>query len=144
MCKEALRVYPIALITQPRKVKRSIQLEGYDFAPGTILIPCIYLAHRRAATYANPGQFQPERFIDQKFSPYEFLPFGGGNRSCIGMALSLLEMKLILATVVSRWQFETSQEAVRPARRGITFVPPDGFRLVVKATRMPSLSDCPV
>jgi cytochrome P450 family 110 len=135
VCKEALRVYPIALITQPRQVKQPIQLEGYDLAPGTILIPCIYLAHRRAATYAAPDQFQPERFITGKFSPYEFLPFGGGSRSCIGMALALLEMKLILATVVTHWQFTSNQGAVRPARRGITFVPPAPFRLTIKATR---------
>lgn len=140
VCKEALRVYPIALIAQPRKVKRSISLEGYTFDPGTILIPCIYLAHRRATTYPNPTEFQPERFMTKKFSPYEFFPFGGGSRSCIGMALSLLEMKLILATMLSRWQFEPTSAVVRPVRRGITFVPPARFRLTVKAPRTHSSS----
>lgn len=135
VCKEALRVYPIALIAQPRKVKRSIQLNNYIFTPGTVLIPCIYLAHRRDATYENPAQFCPERFVSNKFSPYEFFPFGGGSRSCIGMALSLLEMKLILATVVSRWKLRSNQDAVRPARRGITFVPPAQFRLTVEKPR---------
>ncbi len=136
VCKEALRVYPIALISQPRKVKRTIELEGYVYEPGSILIPCIYLAHRRAATYKNPDQFQPERFLDQKFSPYEYLPFGGGSRSCVGMALSLFEMKLVLATVLAWVEFEpNSTPAMRPARRGITFVPPDRFRLTIAQER---------
>jgi hypothetical protein len=136
VCKEALRVYPIALISQPRKVKRTIELEGFTYEPGTILVPCIYLAHRRPETYENPDQFQPERFLNQKFSPYEYFPFGGGSRSCIGMALSLFEMKLILATVLSWYEFETNITApIRPARRGITFVPPDVFRLTVTKER---------
>ncbi|MBW4540481.1 MAG: cytochrome P450 [Myxacorys chilensis ATA2-1-KO14] len=132
VCKEALRVYPIALIAQPRKVKHAIALEGYHYEPGSVLVPCIYLAHRRAKTYKNPDQFQPERFLEQKFSPYEFFPFGGGNRSCIGMALSLFEMKLVLATVLSCYELQTNYDRpVRPSRRGITFVPPDQFRLSV-------------
>ncbi|KAM3101545.1 cytochrome P450 [Phormidesmis sp. 146-12] len=145
VCKEALRVYPIALISQPRKVKQTIELEGYTFEPGAILVPCIYLAHRRAKTYVEPGQFNPDRFMTQKFSPYEFFPFGGGSRSCVGMALSLFEMKLILATVLAHYQFETNENRpVRPSRRGITFVPPDDFRLKVVGRRPdPKRSELP-
>ncbi|MEP0916556.1 cytochrome P450 [Leptolyngbya sp. DQ-M1] len=136
VCKEALRVYPIALISQPRKVKRTIEIEGYTYEPGTILIPCIYLAHRREKTYEHADQFNPDRFINQKFSAYEYLPFGGGSRSCVGMALSMFEMKLVLATVLSWYDFETTlARSVHPARRGITFVPPDTFRLKVVRDR---------
>lgn len=132
VCKEALRVYPIALISQPRKVRQTVELEGYRFEPGAVLVPCIYLAHRRAETYPEPTQFNPDRFMTQKLSPYEFFPFGGGSRSCIGMALSLFEMKLVLATVLAHCQFEANRDRpVYPARRGITFVPPDDFRLRV-------------
>ena len=136
VCKEALRVYPIALISQPRKVKRTIELEGYTYQPGTILIPCVYLAHRRPETYENPTQFNPDRFLDRKFSASEFLPFGGGSRSCIGMALSMFEMKLVLATVLTNREFVSNLDrAIRPTRRGITFVPPDRFRLSVVGDR---------
>ena len=136
VCKEALRVYPIALISQPRKVKQTVQIEGYEFEPGAILVPCIYLAHHRADTYPEPERFNPDRFITQKFSPSEFLPFGGGSRSCVGMALSLFEMKLVLATVLSNYDFQTNYDRpVRPVRRGITFVPPDDFRLEVIGRR---------
>jgi cytochrome P450 family 110 len=136
VCKEALRIYPIALISQPRKVKRTIELEGYTYEPGTILIPSIYLAHRREATYEASDQFRPERFLERKFSAYEYLPFGGGSRSCVGMALSMFEMKLVLATVLSWYEFEsTLTHDIRPARRGITFVPPDSFQLKVVGDR---------
>lgn len=124
ICQETLRIYPIALICTPRMVKDSIQLAGYDLAAGTVLVPCIYLAHRRAATYPQPEQFQPQRFLTQKFSPYEYLPFGGGSRGCIGKAFSLYEMKLVLATILSQFQLTLSdRRSVRPVRRGITIVP---------------------
>lgn len=132
VCKEALRVHPIALISQPRVVKESLELQAYQFEPGTVLVPCIYLAHRRPETYSNPLEFQPERFLEGKFSPYEYLPFGGGSRSCIGMALSMFEMKLVLATVISQYQLELVDNGeVKPVRRGITFVPSSNFKLKV-------------
>lgn len=134
VCKEALRVYPIALIAQPRKVKASIEVAGYEFTPGTVLVPCIYLAHRRLDAYPQPEVFRPERFLSQR-SPYEYLPFGGGNRSCIGMALALFEMKLILATIVQRYELRLASplpKLQQPTRRGITFVPPTQFRLRVQ------------
>jgi cytochrome P450 len=136
VCKESLRIYPIALISQPRKVKEPVQIGDYTFDPGAILIPCIYLAHRRSQTYPAPEQFQPDRFLQQKFSPYEFLPFGGGSRSCIGAAFSLYEMKLVLATVLSCYTLTaTTQGTVKPERRGITFVPSSNFRLTAIARR---------
>ncbi|MDY6802717.1 MAG: cytochrome P450 [Cyanobacteriota bacterium] len=132
VCKEALRVHPIALISQPRVVKESLELEAYQFEPGTVLVPCIYLAHRRPETYPNPLEFKPERFLEGKFSPYEYLPFGGGSRSCIGMALSMFEMKLVLATVISKYELELVDNGeVKPVRRGITFVPSSNFKLKV-------------
>lgn len=130
VCKESLRIYPIALISQPRKVKAPVEIDGYRFEPGTILIPCIYTAHRRPQTYSHPDQFQPERFLDRKFTPYQFLPFGGGLRSCIGAAFSMYEMKLVLATVLRSYQLTLANRGeVKPARRGITFVPSKNFRL---------------
>ena len=130
VCSETLRITPIALISQPRLLKEPLQLEGYQLEPGTVLVPCIYLAHHRQETYPNPNQFKPERFLDHQFSAYQYLPFGGGSRSCIGMALSLFEMKLVLATVLSRYQLTLARPS-QPVRRGITIVPSGGSQMNV-------------
>ncbi|MGB3534246.1 MAG: cytochrome P450 [Microcoleaceae cyanobacterium] len=133
VCQETLRIHPIALISQPRVVQKTVKIDSYQFKPGTILVPCIHLAHHRSQVYPQPQQFQPERFLNQKFSPYEYFPFGGGSRSCIGMALSLFEMKLILGTILSRFQLTLIEnKPVKPVRRGITIVPSDTFKLEVK------------
>lgn len=132
VCNEALRIYPIAIISEPLLVKETIELEGYHYQPGAILVPCIYLAHRRQETFSEPEKFKPERFIDRKFSPYEYLPFGGGDRICIGKALSLFEMKLVLATVLSHYRLALSDKnRVKPVRRGITIIPSGGCQMRV-------------
>jgi len=137
VCQEILRIYPIALICTPRMVKESVQLAGYQFESGTVLVPCIYLAHRRSETYPQPEQFDPERFLKQKFSPYEYLPFGGGSRGCIGTAFSMYEMKLVLATILSRFELTlANQRPVHPVRRGITLVPSsNSVQMVVTGER---------
>ena len=141
VCQETLRIHPIALISQPRVVKETVKIDKYQFKPGTILIPCIHLAHHREEVYPNSKQFNPNRFLERKFSPYEYLPFGGGSRSCIGMALSLFEMKLILATILSNYQLAFNQtHVVKPVRRGITIVPSSNFRLTVLTGKQTGIS----
>ncbi|ARV59285.1 cytochrome P450 [Nostocales cyanobacterium HT-58-2] len=132
VCQETLRVHPIALICTPRMVKDTVEIASQKFTSGTVLVPCIYLAHRRAETYPEPEKFKPERFLNQKFSPYEYLPFGGGYRGCIGAAFSMYEMKLVIATILSQFQLELADNhPVYPVRRGITIVPSGGVRMFV-------------
>jgi cytochrome P450 len=136
VCSESLRVTPIALICTPRRALEPLQLAGYHIDAGAILIPCIYLAHQRPEVFPEPKEFKPERFLNQKFSPYEYFPFGGGSRGCIGAAFSMFEMKLILATIVSRFQLTLSdRRPVQPVRRGITIVPSGGVPVVVTSQR---------
>lgn len=141
VCQETLRIHPIALISQPRVVKETVKIENYQFKPGTILVPCIHLAHHRDQVYPNSKQFNPNRFLQRKFSPYEYLPFGGGSRSCIGMALSEFEMKLILATILLNYQLAFNQtHIVKPIRRGITIVPSSNFRLTILTGKQTGVS----
>ena len=64
------------------------------------------------------------------------MPFGGGNRRCIGMAFAMYEMKLVLATVLSRWQMELADnKPVLPVRKGALLGPAEGVPMVVKGRR---------
>ncbi|MUG94297.1 cytochrome P450 [Scytonema sp. UIC 10036] len=137
VCKETLRIYPPALFAGPRMVKEPANLAGHQLEPGTTVTPCIYLTHHRDDLYENPKRFQPERFLDRQYSTYEFLPFGGGVRRCIGEALAWLEMKLVLATILSRYQLALVDAQPEQARsRGLTLVPANGVKMVVTGRRM--------
>ncbi|MFB2967487.1 cytochrome P450 [Aerosakkonema sp. BLCC-F183] len=137
VCNETLRIYPILFITFGRIVKSPIEIMGNLFAPGTQLAACIYLTHRREDIYPEPDKFKPERFLERQFSPYEYFPFGGGNRRCLGIALAPFEMKLVLGTILSRWQLALADKRpVRPIRRGFTLGPSGGVRMVVSDRRL--------
>jgi cytochrome P450 len=115
-----------------RQLKEPFELMGYRFAAGTSLFPSIYLTHQRSDIYPEPKKFIPERFIERQFSPYEFLPFGGGNRRCLGYAFALFEMKLVLTTILSQNKLELlDNRPLKSVRRGITFTPAGGVRMKV-------------
>lgn len=131
VCQETLRIYPIAIGAFARIVAEPMEIMGYNLPVGTVIFPSIYLAHHRAETYPQPKQFRPERFLERQFSPYEYLPFGGGNRRCIGMAFAQYEMKLVLATILSRYQVSlVNHRPVRPVRRGLTLAAPHQMQMV--------------
>jgi cytochrome P450 family 110 len=135
VCSETLRINPVALLTFPRVTRSRIDVSGVTLEAGTTVAGCIYLAHRRREAFPDAEQFKPERFIDQHYSPYEFLPFGGGVRRCIGMAFAQFEMKLVLGTVLSRFDLALSDARnVRQQRRGLVSGP-SPFKMVKRANR---------
>jgi len=121
VCNETLRIHPVAMLTFPRRVEEPMELCGYQLEPGMFLMGCIYLLHRREDLYPQPEQFRPERFLERQFSPYEFMPFGGGVRRCVGAALAQYEMKIVLGTIMSQLDLTlVNQRPVQPGRRGVT------------------------
>lgn len=129
---ETLRIYPIAAGTFGRILTEKASIMGHDFDPTTWLMISIYSLHHREDLYPDPEQFKPERFLNRNYSPYEYIPFGGGNRRCIGSALALLEMKLVTTTVLQQFELNlTSKKPMFPVRRGLTLAPPSGFKMMV-------------
>ncbi|MBW4693018.1 MAG: cytochrome P450 [Lyngbya sp. HA4199-MV5] len=133
VCNETLRIYPVAMLVFPRIVQTPVTLLGHHLAPRTNVVGCIYLVHQREDLYPNPKQFRPERFLERQFTPYEFMPFGGGARRCIGEALAMFEMKLVLATILSRYSLAlATAQPEYPRRRGVTLAPANGVRMVLR------------
>ncbi|MBD2440105.1 cytochrome P450 [Nostoc sp. FACHB-110] len=131
VCQETLRIYPIVPTAFFRVLRSPMEVMGYNLPKGTRIIPSIYLAHHRPEVYPQPNLFQPERFLERQFSAYEYLPFGGGNRRCIGLAFAQYEMKIALATILSQYQLSlANKRLVRPVRRGLTLAAPSGIRMI--------------
>jgi cytochrome P450 len=134
VCAETLRIYPVVPAAFIRVPKSAIEIMGYQFPAGSALALSIYLLHQREDLYPQPKQFKPERFLERQYSAYEYLPFGGSNRRCLGSALALLEMKLVLANIVSRFELKLlNNRPIKPTRRGLTFAPPGKMQMVVNA-----------
>ncbi|MEW5849827.1 MAG: cytochrome P450 [Myxococcota bacterium] len=132
VCQETLRLYPIIPIVA-RKLSTPFTVMGYELPAGATVAPCIYLTHRREDLYPEPTAFKPERFLARKFSPYEYLPFGGGVRRCIGAPFALYEMKLVLWEVMRRFELELDMSPEpRAVRRSVTLAPAEGTRVKVR------------
>lgn len=137
VCNETLRIYPVGILTFPRVVQADgMELLGYSLPNGTAVVGCIYLTHHREDLYPEPKQFKPDRFLTRQYSSYEFMPFGAGNRRCIGSALAMYEMKLVLATILLNYQLElVEKKPVKPQRRGVTLAPAGGVKMVLLGRR---------
>jgi cytochrome P450 len=132
VCQETLRLYPVTIYTFARVAREPFDLMGYHIEAGTLLVPCIYLTHQRSDLYPEPKRFRPERFLERHFSPYEYYPFGGGNRRCVGMAFAQYEMRLVLATLLRRMQLKLeNQRPMKQVSRGLTFGPSGKLPMLV-------------
>ncbi len=123
VCNETLRICPVAPMTG-RVLTRPMTLLDYELPAGTHLGIASILTHRRKDIYHQPDRFIPERFLSHSYSPFEFLPFGGGTRRCLGAAFAVYEMKLVLATILRAHKLRLcSDEVVRPSVRNTTVGP---------------------
>jgi cytochrome P450 len=129
--KETLRSRPIMPAGGARLVRRPIEIGGRTIEPPAILINAMYLLHRRPELYADPDAFKPERFLGKRsIDPYEWTPFGGGMRRCLGLSFALFEMKAVVATVMSRVRLRIENPNAAVERRGFFLAPANGPRVV--------------
>ena len=140
VCSETLRIYPVGMLTFPRIARSRLELAGSSLEPGTIVVGCIYLTHHREEVYPDPDEFRPDRFLERRYSPFEYLPFGGGVRRCIGMAFAQFEMKLVISGILSGFELALADSRpVRLVRRGLT-AGPSPFQMVVRTNGKPRQS----
>jgi cytochrome P450 len=136
--QESMRLSPVAL-TVGRHLRAPLRLGRWELPAGVNAIACVHLAQRRADLFEDPLTFSPDRFMGEgknKPNPYQFFPFGGGARRCLGMTLAYAEMKLVLAELVARAELEPACPLPpRPVRKGVTFAPEKGLPVHVRAHR---------
>jgi cytochrome P450 len=94
---ESMRLRPPAGFLL-RKVNKDTEVDGYLLKAGRSAIFSIYNLHHHADFWQQPEQFNPDRFLlPQK--KYSFIPFGTGERICIGSHFALMESQLLLSMI---------------------------------------------
>ena len=130
--KETMRTMPIIPMVG-RAVCAPTRIGGVDLPIGAVAAPCIYLTHHRSDVWGDPQTFRPSRFLETKPSPYEFFPFGGGTRHCIGAAFASYEMKIVMSQILTRLELRSAPGyQARVVRRGIAFAPSSGMPVVIE------------
>ncbi|OBB98551.1 cytochrome P450 [Mycobacterium sp. 852002-40037_SCH5390672] len=135
--QEALRLCPPAP-TGTRMAIRDVEIAGYRVPAGTMLAMGRMSVQRDPSLWENPLQFDPDRFSPERSKErnrWQYLPFGGGPRSCIGDHFAMLEATLALATIVRRFEVESLDDDF-PLAAAMTMVPaaPIWARVRARAT----------
>ena len=128
---EAMRSRPVIPITG-RRVQVPWRLGEYGVPADTAIAISILLLHHREDLYPDPFAFRPERWYGHKAGTYEWVPFGGGTRRCLGATLAMAEQRVVLREMVSRLEIEpTWRKPERPVHRNVTMIPAKGGRVVI-------------
>ncbi|WP_434048600.1 MULTISPECIES: cytochrome P450 [Sorangium] len=81
----------------------------------------------------EPLRFHSERFLERKFTPFEFVPFGGGARRCLGATMAAYEMRLLLGTILRRYRLRLASLRPDPGKvRAANAGPAHGVRMIVE------------
>lgn len=140
VCNESLRRYPI-VTENLRGLHEPLELGGYQLRPPTCVSASILGVHMNPEVYPEPEAFRPERFLERKYGPHEFLPFGGGHRRCIGAAFASFELRIVLGTLLRELTLELcNPHAPRAVRRNVTLAPEGGVPVIVTAERPGSVT----
>lgn len=87
-----------------RQVTHETQIRGITIPKGTDVSIVPYLVHRDPAYWPNPDTFDPERFSKRtQHLGFEYIPFSGGYRSCIGKNMAMIELRVVLATILKNY-----------------------------------------
>jgi cytochrome P450 family 135 len=133
--KETLRIRPV-IFSSGRLLKEPIELGGYLLPAGAVVNPGIGLVHQNADLYPDPERFDPDRMIGATLTPTTYLPFGGGNRRCIGATFSTVEMRVVLREILRRVELCTTTEPDEKQKsKHVTFVPHRGGLIRIRALR---------
>ncbi|MFI6363082.1 cytochrome P450 [Nocardia sp. NPDC050630] len=101
VCQETLRLHPAVPIVL-RRLTAPFTLRGVELAAGDTMGVALPLLHSDPAVWTDPELFEPQRFLERKYRPYEFASFGGGHRRCVGASLADYELRVVLATILGR------------------------------------------
>lgn len=135
---ESLRIEPIVSDVL-RECRLPLTVGKWTVPAGhmAVVMSCAILSDPR--TFPEPRRFRPERFLERTFHPGEFMPFGGGQRRCLGAAFAEAELAIALGTIASEWDLRLADSRPeRAVRRNITMGPKRGVVVEVVGRRRPS------
>ncbi len=131
--KETLRLYSVASGSTSLQAIKQTVIEGITIPQGTQVFWSMLGAGRDAETYAQPEEFQPERWLEEgKGSPsLPMIDFGSGSHRCLGEHLAMLEATIMLAQLLRHfhWELVNGRSSLENLQQNLLIYPPDGIPL---------------
>jgi cytochrome P450 len=131
---EVLRLYPPAWIG-PRRAVRDFEFGGYTVPKGAYVNYSSWASHRIPEVFPDPEAFIPERFTRERKAALPrgaYIPFGGGQRVCIGKRFGQMEVKLVATMLLQRLRLDALPGRTMTIRQMPTLSPKGGLRMKVR------------
>jgi len=136
---ETIRLYPPAWI-MGRRLLTDLRVGGWDVPSGSIVLGAPWILHRDPAVWDRATSFVPERWLDAdgRFDESApgvprgaWIPFGFGNRRCIGEQFAWTEAVLVLATLAAHWRPQLVPGSVVETQAAVTLRPKHGLPMTL-------------
>jgi cytochrome P450 len=128
---ETLRMFPVWILM--RRALRAVAIGDTNIPEGTEVTVSPHALHYDPRSFANPSRFDPDRWAPDRVKDVPrgaYVPFGAGNRKCVGNVFAQLEMTVTVATIASRWRLVPARplkvaytSTAYPTRLSMTAVP---------------------
>lgn len=131
--QEAMRLYPPIWIME-RHVLDDDTIAGCRIPAGSTVVISPYVTHRHPDFWNRPDDFDPERFAPQNAAarvPFSYIPFGGGQRLCIGKDLAMMEAQVILPMVLQAFALKAAPGHPIEPEPGITLRTRSGLPMII-------------
>jgi cytochrome P450 len=131
---ETLRLYPPAWIG-PRRAVSDFEFGGHPVPRDAYVNYCSWASHRLPEVFPDPEAFIPERFTPERKAALPrgaYVPFGGGQRICIGKRFGQTEVKLVSTMLLQRYRVELLPGRTMRVRQMPTLSPAGGLRVTVR------------
>ncbi|MEU7281069.1 cytochrome P450 [Streptomyces sp. NPDC045431] len=129
---EVIRLHGVTLLM--RRTTESVQLGDFSVPPGVEIAFSLYALHRDPALYEDPDRFDPDRWTPERRASLgreDFVPFGSGNRKCIGDTFAWTEATIALATILPRWKLRPEPGTPAPREAASAMAHPDRVPMTV-------------
>lgn len=130
--KEVLRLVP-PVGGAFREVIADCEFQGYKIPKGWKVLYQINQTHQQETVYPEPKTYRPERFnpdlANNPNKTYNYVPFGGGMRECIGKEFARLEMKILAVHLLRQYQWELLPDQNTDLRMIPVPCPKDGLKV---------------
>jgi len=132
--EESMRLYPPAH-TLSRAALDDDEVLGRRIPARAQILIVPWLLHRNPKLWDRPGEFDPERFAPERAGSrhrFAYIPFGAGQRICIGAAFAMAEAMLLLATIAQRYRLRLKPGFPVEPQGLITLRARHGMRMILE------------
>ncbi|TCD06399.1 cytochrome P450 [Erythrobacteraceae bacterium CFH 75059] len=133
--KEALRMIP-PVPSLPRRALRAFEFGGYHIPAGAPVSVSPAMVHHLEEHWPEPDRFDPERFLPEQVRArhkYAWVPFGGGAHMCLGLHFAYMQIKILMAHLLTRYRIEVA-DGYEPRWQAWPIPQPrDGLRIALRA-----------